>query len=203
MSKNIQFDERYKSGDTPWDGGKPDFHLIDIVTNRPISKCKVLDIGCGTGTDTIWLSHNGFLVTGIDVSETAIKKARKKATKESVECVFEVKDFINQKIPGAPFGFAFDRGCFHSFDTGNIRKKYAENVSRHLDKKGLWLSIIGSADDSPRDQGPPMLTAKDIVTVVEPFFKILSLSTSHFDSNHPRMPKAWVCLMQKRSWKQV
>jgi len=48
MSVEGRFKKRYKTGDTPWDIGKPDFNLTETVIQNPIKSCKVLDIGCGT-----------------------------------------------------------------------------------------------------------------------------------------------------------
>lgn len=198
MSVEDRFKKRYESGDTPWDIGKPDFNLIEIVTKTPIKSCKALDIGCGTGDNSIWLAQNHFQVTGTDISEIAIKKAKEKALKNDVKCTFIVVDFIIDRIEGAPFGFVFDRGCFHTFDSDEERKKFAENVAACLEKNGLWLSLIGSADEQRQGPGPPQRTANDIVVAVEPYFEILSLASSHFGSNRQNPPKCWVCLMQKR-----
>ena len=198
MSTHNHWEERYRTGSIPWDRGRPDFSLTDTVTKRPIRSCEALEIGCGTGDSAIWLAQNNFTVTGCDVSENAVQKAREKASNANVKCTFFMADFLNDEVPGAPFGFVFDRGCFHSFDSGEDRHKFAKNVAFHLKKGGLWLSIVGSADDPPRDHGPPRRTATDIVTAVEPYFEILSLNSSYFASNRPKPPRAWVCLTQKR-----
>ncbi|SFG09286.1 Tellurite resistance protein TehB [Desulfotomaculum arcticum] len=50
------YKKRYKAGDTPWEIGKPDFNLIQTVTTMAIKPCKALDIGCGTGDNSIWLN---------------------------------------------------------------------------------------------------------------------------------------------------
>jgi len=57
MTVEDRYRERYKSGDTPWDIGRPDFNLVEIVTQKPILSCKALDIGCGTGDNAIWLAR--------------------------------------------------------------------------------------------------------------------------------------------------
>ncbi len=183
---------------TPWDIGKPDFNLIEIVTKMPIKPCKALDIGCGSGDNSIWLAQHHFQVIGIDISETAIEKAREKALKAKVQCIFGVANFIKNKIEGTPFGFVFDRGCFHLFNSREERKRFAENVFNCLEKNGLWLTIVGNADEQRQGPGPPQRTARDIVNSVESYFEILSLISSHFGSNRPNPPRAWVCLMRKR-----
>jgi len=198
MSTEEHYKKRYKAGDTPWDIGKPDFNLIQTVTTMAIMPCKALDIGCGTGDNSIWLSQKSFAVIGIDTSETAIQKAIEEASKTNVKCTFIMIDFLTNKIEEAPFGFAFDRGCFHSLNSVEERKCFAENVAAHLEKDGLWLSIVGNADEQRNYPGPPQRTAKDIVNSVEPYFEVLSLVSSHFGSNRPNPPRAWVCLMRKR-----
>lgn len=198
MSKSNRFKKRYKTGDVPWDINRPDLNLINTVKSIPIKKCKALDVGCGTGDNSIWLAKNGFEVTGTDIAELAIESARRKALQAKVKCTFIAVDFLTSKIVGAPFGFAFDRGCFHSFDSDTERKKYAKNVASYLEKGGLWLSLIGNADDSPREIGPPQRTAENIVRAVEQYFVILSLTSGYFDSNSTDSAKAWICLMRKR-----
>ncbi|MFC1574319.1 class I SAM-dependent methyltransferase [Candidatus Latescibacterota bacterium] len=198
MTKNTNWHERYTSGQAGWDIGRPDFNLIDIVTKRPVHTCKALEIGCGTGDNTFWLARQGFTVTGADITEEAIQRARDKSTEYGFQCTFITADFLEQSIDGAPFGFVFDRGCFHSFDTYKERKRFAENAAAHLESGGLWLSLVGSSDDPPREKGPPQRSATDIVTAIEPFFEILSLDKSHFESDRPTPPGAWVCMMRKR-----
>ncbi|MBW2573858.1 MAG: methyltransferase domain-containing protein [Deltaproteobacteria bacterium] len=198
MSVEKRFKERYKTGDTPWDIGKPDFNLTETVTKKPIKSCKALDIGCGTGDNSVWLAQKHFQVTGTDISGIAVEKAREKAARSDVKCTFLVVDFLKHRIEGTPFGFVFDRGCFHAFGSYKERKRFAKNVASNLKKNGLWLSLIGSADEQRQGPGPPQCTANDIVSAVEAYFEILSLTSSHFSSNRPDPPRCWVCLMQKR-----
>jgi SAM-dependent methyltransferase len=198
MTARRRFEERYEAGDTPWDIGKPDFNLMQAVTTMPIAPCKALDIGCGTGDNTIWLCQQNFRVLGIDASETAIAKAKEKALQAQVTCTFMVMDFLTSRIAEAPFGLAFDRGCFHALGSDAERKKFAKNVHAHLKKAGLWLTLAGNADEDRHAPGPPQRTAGDIVMAVEPYFEILSLVSTHFGSNRPNPPRAWACLMRKR-----
>ena len=200
MTAEKRFQERYETGDTPWDIGKPDFNLIQTVTATPIAPCKALDIGCGTGDNSIWLAQQNFPVVGIDTSEIAIDKAKEKALKANAKCTFMVMDFLTSRIEEAPFGFAFDRGCFHALKSDKERNSFAKNVNAHLEKDGLWLTLVGNADEQRHGPGPPQRTARDIVNAVEPFFEILLLVSSYFGSNRPNPPRAWACLMRKRSF---
>jgi SAM-dependent methyltransferase len=172
--------------------------LIQTVAATPIKPCKAFEIGCGTGDNAIWLAQQNFHVVGIDASEEAIEKAKSKAGESNVKCDFIVSDIMTSRIEGAPFGFAFDRGCFHTLDSDQERRRFAEIVHGHLGTDGLWLSLIGSADEQREGPGPPQLTARDIVNAVEPYFEILSLVSGSFGANRPQPPRAWVCLMRRR-----
>ena len=198
MTVEDRYRERYQSGDTPWDLGQPDSNLIEVVIQKPIPSCRALEIGCGTGDNSIWLAQNRFQIIGTDASDIALEKAKEKASKANVECDFRLLDFLKNTIDSAPFGFAFDRGCFHSFSCEDERRRFAQNVAAHLEEAGLWLTLVGNADEHRQGSGPPQRTAGDIVLAVEPYFEILSLQSSHFGSNRPNPPRAWRCLMQKR-----
>src|SRR5208282_434111 len=173
MTEENHFKQSYAAGDTPWDIGKPDSNLIQCVTTTPIRPCKALEIGCGTGDNAIWLSERNFDVLGIDTSEIAIEKAKEKASRVNTKCAFLVSDILTSQVRGAPFSFAFDRGCFHTLGSNEEREKFAENVNGYLGKDGLWLSLLGNADEQRDGPGPPQRSARDIVNAVEPYFEIL------------------------------
>ena len=198
MKKESRFEARYINGDLPWDVKRADSSLTILVENKTIPRGRVLEIGCGTGENSIWLAKQKFEVTACDISATAIKLAQEKAQKNKVECDFIVADFLIELISGGHFDFVFDRGCFHSFRKSKERLKIAKNVSSHLNENGFWLSLMGSADAPPREIGPPMLSAKNIVVAVEKYFEIISLTKSHFETDQPDPAPNWVCLMKKR-----
>jgi hypothetical protein len=120
------------------------------------------------------------------------------AAKANASCIFAVLNILKDHVDGAPFGFVFDRGCLHRMDSVEQRQSFAIQVQSHLEENGLWLSLIGNADEQRLGEGPPKLTARDIASAVEPYFEILSLVSSHFEAHLPAPPRAWVCLMRKR-----
>ncbi|MCP4023549.1 MAG: class I SAM-dependent methyltransferase [Desulfobacteraceae bacterium] len=202
MTSKEEFNEMYETGVTPWELNRPDSNLINMIETQGIIPCKILEIGCGTGSNAIWLARQGFDVVGTDFSALAIEQARQKAIKMDVngkeKVEFIVNDFLSQKVKGADFDFLFDRGCFHSFEALEDRTRFAQNAHAHLNEGGQWLSLIGNADAPKRDEGPPMRSAKDIVDSVEAYFEILSLVSHVFDSKRETPPRNWVCYMQKR-----
>src|SRR5262245_44752761 len=107
------WNDSYASGEPlPWDTGVPDPLLVEMIESRAITPGRTLDIGCGTGTNAVFLAERGFDVLGVDISEVAIEKARARA---HGRCRFEVVDFL-AAAPAGQFDFVFDRGCFHAFD---------------------------------------------------------------------------------------
>ncbi len=193
------FRQSYESKEAPpWDIGKPDFNLIHMVKTTPIPPCKTLEVGCGTGDNAIWLAQTGFDVLAVDSSPIAIERAKSKAATADVKCTFQVLDIFRNHVEGGPFRFAFDRGFLHIIDSNETRQQFAESLGGYLEETGLWLSILGNADQVRLGPGPPQRTARDIVYAVEPFFEVLSLVSGHFESKHADPARAWVCLMKKR-----
>jgi 2-polyprenyl-3-methyl-5-hydroxy-6-metoxy-1,4-benzoquinol methylase len=192
------YETMYCEGNTPWDHGSHDHNLADVIKTWSIEPCRVLDLGCGSGNNAIWLARNGFTVTGFDLAPTAIQQARRKAGKAGVEIIFQGGDFLERHVDGAPFDLVFDRGCLHSLPEAKDRALFAVNVSRHLADGGYWLSLIGNADGPEREIGPPRMTAAEIAAAIEPCFEILSLTSGVFGDDQEDPPRAWIAFMQKR-----
>lgn len=199
MMDENRFESRYRSGDTPWDHGMVDHNLIEMVEKYSIAPGRVLDVGCGTGENAIWLAQNGFSVVACDLSPTAIQKARDKLAATDVNVCFLVADFIADEIPAGPYAFIFDRGCLHCMEDDREQAAFIRKATELLGEGGCWLSMIGNADEGEREIGPPQLTAAEVVSLVEPCFEILSLTSGHFGSDQKDPPRAWICLMKKRA----
>jgi SAM-dependent methyltransferase len=202
------WEQLYRDEFTPWDTGQPDSHLVEVVSELPIKPCSALDIGCGTGESSIWLSRHGFKVTGIDISGTAINIAKSKPGGK--RCRFLVMDFLAETLDGKKFDFVFDMGCFHVFHEADQRDRFAQKVACCLNDNGLWLTISGSCDGP--EYGPPRLSATEVIKAAEPCFEILHLRATRLDELSAEelenlglepgtTPKAWECLMVKRSKK--
>jgi methyl halide transferase len=200
MTADLQrWDKRYASGDLPWDTGRHDGSLERIIARHSVQPCRVLELGCGTGSNAIWLAERGFEVSAVDVSPLAVARARSKAQHANVEVDFVESDVFEGAFPPAAFGFVFDRGCFHSFPEPEERDRFAQYVHDHLQPGGLWLSLIGSKDSPPREEGPPKLSAAEVLSHVEPLFEVVLLDAIHFDSDQRAPAAAWACLLRKRN----
>jgi SAM-dependent methyltransferase len=196
------WNDDYASGQPPpWDTGTPDPMLVEMIESRTIAPGRTLEIGCGTGTNAIYLAQHGFDVVGVDIAPLAVENARAKAHRAHGthgRCRFEVLDFLNEAPSGGPFQFVFDRGCFHIFDEDHERRRFAENVAAALVDGGVWLSLIGSTEGPPRDAGPPRRQAREIITAIEPSLEILRFQSREFGVCGEQL-KAWLCLARKRT----
>jgi SAM-dependent methyltransferase len=193
-----EWEARYVDGELPWDTNHADSHLVDLMASRPLRPGRALEIGCGTGTNAVWLAKQGFTVTACDIAPTAITRAGERAREAGVIVSWHTGDFVADGAPGNAFDFAFDRGCFHSFDEADARARFARRVHDLLTEDGLWFSLIGSTDGPPREVGPPRRSARDIAFAIESHFEILSLTAALFDSDRPPAARAWKALMRKR-----
>lgn len=198
MSDASRWESRYQSGDLPWDTGRPNLQLAELVKKGGVPVGRVLDVGCGTGTNSIWLAGRGFDVLGLDISETAVAMARTKADEQGCECRFEVGDIFVEDSREDTFDFVFDMGCFHTFDDPVDQAALAARIASLLKPGKPWLSIVGSTDGPARQHGPPRRSATDIVTAVERHFEIESLVRFWFDENLPSPTWGWRVLLRRR-----
>lgn len=190
------WNQSYASGELPWDTGVPEPVLVEFVTSGRIQPTQTLEIGAGTGTNSIWLSEHGFDVLGIDVAPLAAEQATAKLAKRDLRCRFLALDFLLASPPGGPFQFVFDRGCFHVFDEPEERARFASRVAALLLPGGLWLSLIGSTEGPTREVGPPRRSAREVTLAVEPALEIVELRAAEFRDH---LAKAWFCLSRSRT----
>lgn len=192
------WDEHYATDSLPWDTGQPDPHLVGLIERGTIAPGRALEVGCGTGTNALWLAERGFEVLGVDISPRAIAKAEAKAkAKAGARVRFSVLDFLTGEIESARFDFVFDRGVLHVFDEPSVRAQFAQQVGRVLATGGHWFSLAGSTEGPERDFGPPRRSARDLTLAVEPALEIVELRTAAFDVDSSTA-KAWQLLARAR-----
>ncbi|CAK8713362.1 Thiopurine S-methyltransferase (TPMT) [Candidatus Electrothrix laxa] len=201
MREKTDWDKRYEESDLPWDSGKPDIALTNLVAQWPVCTGKVLDIGCGTGTNAIWLAQQGFEVTGLDISTSAISMAKKKCAEHRVQCKLLADNFLTNPPEPGQFDLIFDRGCFHSLKGNKEQPAFVRQAAVCLKPNSLWLSLLGNKDQEADKKGPPRMSATEICACVEPVFEILHLKSILRDSvGNPSVPlRFWQCLMRRRS----
>jgi methyl halide transferase len=191
------WNDSYAQGFCPWDTGVPDPLLVGMFESGALPAGRALDVGCGTGTNAVWLAQHGYDALGIDVAPLAIERAQAKLP-PGLACRFSTVDFLGTAPAGGPFQLVFDRGCFHVFDEPAERSKFAERVAEVLAPGGVWLSLMGSTEGPARDIGPSRRSVRDLADAIEPHLEFVSLRSAEFRDT-PKPAKAWVCLSRRRA----
>ena len=135
-----QWESDYSKADMPnmpWEAFKPPSRLVRLIGSGKIGIGKAIDLGCGLGTNAIYLAKMGFEATALDISETALKYASERASKENVKIDF-IKGFAHKlDFPEKTFTLVFDRGCFHHVPE-ELRDDYLSEIHRVLADKGSY-----------------------------------------------------------------
>ncbi len=190
--------DRYTTGDLPWDLNRPDRNLVAHMERWGCPPGSALDVGAGTGENALFLASRGWEVTGLDISPTAVAMARTKGQERHLDATFLCHDILAAPPPTPPVEFAFDRGCFHIFSERQKANQVAHNIALGLKPGGIWFSLIASAEEPYRGSGPPRHRASALLAAVEPFFSLISLETGRMDSNRPQQMRIFKGLFQRR-----
>lgn len=125
------FRAAYLFGFKPWDSGVSPPELVSVVEGSDrLAPAKALDLGCGTGTNSVYMARHGWEVTGVDFVPRAINAARRKAAAADVSPRFIVGDVtrLTELGVGTEYALLLDLGCFHSIpDAG--REAYVRGVT--------------------------------------------------------------------------
>jgi len=181
----------------PWDTGRVAVELKKVVEDGTIKPGRAIVLGCGTGTNSIYLASKGFDVTGIDIAPTALAKAQAKSDKAKVKVRWMLVDVT--AVPELkPFDFIFDRGCYHGVRRGNARGfvKSARALSRGGTK---FLILAGNANEK-RHYGPPRVKEKDIRSDFSKAFDFKWLKEMRFgpDGQKGKGPLMWSILLVRK-----
>ncbi len=117
--------------------GECDFIEREIRGDKSL---KIIDIGCGTGRHSIELAKRGYNVTGVDLSESQLKRAVEKAKDQGVAIDFKKHDARN-----LPFENEFDlavmlcEGGFSLMETDEMNFQILENATKALKRRGKLI----------------------------------------------------------------
>jgi SAM-dependent methyltransferase len=190
----------YRDGrKAPWDIGRASADLKQTVENGTLRPCRVVELGCGTGNDSIYLAGRGFDVTAIDIAPSAISQAEKKAKDAGVKVRWLHADVLNPPEL-EPFDLIYDRGCYHAVRRQNAAGYVA--TLRRLSRPGTQVLILaGNANEPPPHSGPPRVREADIRADFGPSFEFEWLRETHFDSTDPNRKGAlaWLILLRRKA----
>ena len=197
MSEIERWETRYRTGDTPWDTGRPSAELQRVVAEGRLAPCPALELGCGTGSNAVWLAQRGFDVTAVDISPLAIERARARAAAGGADVRFLTADVLAGPDVGGIFGFFFDRGCYHIVREMDL-VAYLRLLERVLRPGATGLVLTGNAR-LPRT-GPPVVSEDEIRRELGQLFEVVRLREFQFDlAGDDERHLGWSCLLRKRT----
>jgi ubiquinone/menaquinone biosynthesis C-methylase UbiE len=132
----------------PWDTDGPTPFVQDLVQAGTV-RGEVLDAGCGTGENAIYLAAQGYRVVAFDAAPVAIEKARIKARQRGVAATFAVADARELMAWDARFETIIDSGLFHVMGKSADRLRYAGSL-RRVSRSGAVLHLLAFKDRGPR-----------------------------------------------------
>lgn len=175
------WDSAYQqAGPAPWDIGRPQ-PAFTVLAEQGRLTGDVLDAGCGTGEHALLLAGRGARVTGIDLSETAVRRAREKAAERGLVASFETGDILSMQLPQRGFDAVVDSGLFHVFSDED-RTRYVAVLGGVLRPGGVFYLMCFS-DRQPGDWGPRRVARREIEAAFSDGWVIERLDPSAFDIN--------------------
>jgi len=127
-----------------WQRSRPPTALVALVEGSAAGPPgRALDLGCGTGVDSVYLAAHGWDVTGIDMVPRALSLARRAAATAGVEARFVQGDVTRLRALGVgqDVDLVLDFGCFHTLPE-DLRERYVEAVSE-VAAPGATLLLYG------------------------------------------------------------
>jgi SAM-dependent methyltransferase len=165
-----------------WDTGVTPPELERFIGSHPPGRA--LDLGCGTGTNVVYLARHGWEAAGVDFAGRAIAKARRRARDAGVACTLVVGDVTRLSFAG-PFDLALDIGCLHSIAASG-RAAYAAGLGRVMRSGGTYLLYAFAPG------GPAVgLTAEDVRTTFGDAFDLVDVEEGK------GRPSAWYTLVRR------
>lgn len=117
--------------------GECDFIEKEINYDKSL---KIIDVGCGTGRHAIELTKRGYNVTGVDLSEAQLKKAREKAEQLKLKI-----EFLKHDARNLPFENQFDvaimlcEGAFSLMETDEMNFEILKSVAKSLKTSAKFI----------------------------------------------------------------
>ena len=175
----MDFFEKAYHGTPPWDIGRPQREFVRLEEAGKISG-DVLDVGCGTGENALFLAGCGHAVWGVDSAPAAIDIARKKAEERGLAATFLVKDTLNVQEIGRTFDTVIDSGLFHTLSDPE-RSCFVQNLSEVLKPGGTYF-MLAFSEREPGGYGPRRITKKEIQSAFSDGWRINEIRAAVFES---------------------
>ena len=172
MTMPTDWEDRYRTGDMPWEKGAPHPALIDFLKRSQVHG-RVLVPGCGTGHDVRALAATADEVVGLDIAPSAIARAKAQPAVGGER--YQSGDFfaLPEKLRGV-FDVVFEHTCFCAIDP-SLRADYVAAVAGALKPDGHLLAVFYLDPGlDPGETGPPFgVTREELDTFFSPRFTLV------------------------------
>jgi len=167
-----------------WVAGTASPELIQMVWQQDIpAGSRVLEVGCGVGTESVFLAVRGMKVSGLDISEAAVKRASQLAAIYGVQVDFRAGNVLALPYPAAEFDVICDQGVFHHL-YDDERATYCEQILKALKPGGKFL-LRSYSDAIPGNEPQPRrIKSRELLNTFSKHFelehleRVLSFSTA-------------------------
>ncbi len=185
------FAEMYAEGIPPWQIDRPQPEVIRLIEQGKFES-PVLDLGCGTGDNTIELARHGLVVKGLDAVPEALERARKKTEqaglKQSPE--FILGDALRLAESRLKARTVLDCALFHTF-SDEERGEYIRGLEAVLSYGGR-LHILSFSELETRQPGPRRLSLLEIAGSFAAGWRVEdSVRCRYWDRVRPDGAHAW------------
>ncbi len=184
------FNSAYK-GTPPWDIGKPQPEIVRLAETGEI-RGSVIDVGCGTGENALFLAGLGHEVWGVDSSTLAIRKAKAKLKERGVKANFLKHNALELQTLKHKFDSAIDSGLFHVFEDDE-RKLFAMSLASVLKPGGVYFMMCFSEKEPADWGGPRRVTQREIRDSFSSGWNVNYIREARFGTNmHDIGGRAWL-----------
>jgi SAM-dependent methyltransferase len=186
----------YREGTPPWETGYPASELMRVVQDGCVPRGSLLELGCGTGADTVYLARQGFEVTAVDSSPTALDRARTRAGLCGVSVRFVLDDAFRFARTSGAFNVIYDAGFYHFIRQLDL-DRFLDLLWRITQPGSYYLTLAGATGEQA-EGGPPQVSEEQIRCELGRLFEFLHLRPFRFES--PRRPEGylgWSCLLRR------
>jgi 2-polyprenyl-3-methyl-5-hydroxy-6-metoxy-1,4-benzoquinol methylase len=165
----VKFASKNNSDVIPWEIKTVDPNLKQFLDSIDLNTGELLELGSGSGYDSVYLADHGFDVTAIDVSEDVIELSKKIHVNSKVN--FIAADFF-QGSTDKKFDVIYDRGFLHNYK--NRLQEIFEKLNALLTDNGKLIIITGSPCQPIIESCmPPPIFLGEIEYYSSNFFKIV------------------------------
>jgi len=187
------FTESYK-GTPPWDIGRPQRAFVRLADQGAIEGA-VLDAGCGTGENALYLAGLGHVVVGVDAVPAAIERAGAKMLEKGLQVQFLVADARRLDALGRMFDTVIDSGLFHVFSDQD-RVAYVESLASAV-RGGGRVFILCFSEREPGDWGPRRVTERELRDAFRDGWEVERIVPERLETNLGHDVEGWLATVRR------